>query len=185
MIKPIFIHIPKAGGSSIQNIVRKYNRELPKCLHKDVKYYPKKRRDACFVFSFTRNPYDRLLSAYMYLTRGYGNKGDQNFGKTIASDFKGFVKNQLSDNITWLHFKPMIFWLNDDIDFIGKIENYEKDFKYICDQIGIRQQQLPHKNKSDHKHYAEYYDDETREIVTEIYRDDIEYFGYEYEHKKC
>ena len=180
MKKPIFIHIPKAGGSSIGNIIKKYNEDLDTCLHKCVSCYSKEYRDSCFVFSFTRNPYDRLLSAHKYLTKGLGNSSDVKFGKTLSSDFKHFVKNQLNDNINWLHFKPMVYWLNDDIDFIGTMENYKNDFKIVCDKTGIPQQEPPHTNKSEHKHYTKYYDDETREIVAKKYARDIEYFGYEF-----
>ena len=93
MKKPLFIHIPKAGGTSILSIVKQYNRDLPPCLHRPVTFYSEEERNSCFVFSFTRNPYDRLLSSHQYLTGGFGNPFNIKFGKTLSADFKNFVKN--------------------------------------------------------------------------------------------
>ena len=123
-----------------------------------------------FVFAFVRNPWDRLLSFYLFKKHNAFNK--------IAQDmtFKYFL---LSNSVQHLDQYSYIDGFGD-FSFVGRFENLQQDFNIVCDKIGIPRQQLPHKNKTNHKHYSEYYDDETKKIVAEKYAKDIEYFGYKF-----
>lgn len=65
------------------------------------------------------------------------------------------------------------------MDFIGKMENIEADFAHVCEHLGIRNT-LRHLNKSEHRDYRSYYNEETKALVARTFRDDIETFGYSF-----
>jgi len=184
--KFIFIHIPKTGGLSLktefldrQNLPNEvYGR------HKRPASYYKNNKNH-FKFTFVRNPWDRFVSCYFYFKKYGRRRGFDKLTGEIINRYSNFNEfclglNEALPNIKSWHFKQMSFWIDSPIDFIGRFENFQEDFNTICDKIGIPQRALPHKNKSKHKHYTEYYDDETREIVAEKYAQDIEYFGYKF-----
>jgi hypothetical protein len=144
--------------------------------------------DGYFKFTFVRNPYDRIVSNWNYKKKSKHmwekyKKGDHEHYLECVKLFKKF-KN-LKQYVGSLHVHPCYDWVCDEtgnnlLDFIGRTENFQEDFDIVCDKIKIPQQQLPHKNSSNHKHYTEYYDEETKQIVAEKYAKDIEYFGYEF-----
>jgi len=177
-MKPVYIHIPKTGGSSVRQITLKYNPAQKNHWHTRVSHYKHLLRSTHFFFTVTRNPYDRLVSAYTYLRKGGDNKDDLAKGKTLPPDFKTFVFESLKSNLQWWHFRPMTFYVNGDVDFLGRFENINEDFKHVCEQCSIPVSELPHLNKTEHDHYMEYYDDDTIDYVKSVYQRDFDTFGY-------
>lgn len=178
--KFIFIHPNKCGGNSIEYFFQGYLKVDHTCLRGYQGKYPDQYNDY-FKFGFSRNPFDRLVSVYHGRVQGKLMDPDTTL---VKHPFRDSVK--LGEKGVMKYCRPMTgYWFtnkNKDVamDFIGRFENYQEDFNTVCDKIGIPRHKLPHKNKSKHKHYTEYYDDETREIVAERYAKDIEYFGYKF-----
>ena len=131
--------------------------------------------DSYYKFGFVRNPWARAISAYKYAVKWHQSRDSYNQYPEFAT-FKRWI---LSIKRPFHKYGEQYAYVKG-CDFIGKLENIQRDFDIVCDKIGIPRQQLPHKNKTNHKHYTEYYDDETKEIVAEKYAKDIEYFGYEF-----
>jgi chondroitin 4-sulfotransferase 11 len=142
-----------------------------------------------FKFTIVRNPWDRLVSCWKNKIEAkrvetrkfyYDVLG---FDNPIGLTFENFVKCLNVDKLLYAdeHWMPLHSMIElNSVDFIGRFENLQEDFNTICDKIGIPRQELPHKNKTKHKHYTEYYDSETKQIVAEKYAKDIEYFNYKF-----
>ena len=199
--KFIFIHIPKCGGTSIKFLFQNGSTmitgwdenkkvHLQHCTMLQLKQFYKIEVDKYFTFTFTRNPWDKAVSDYKSLLRSHSPFRDI-FKNTTLKDYllcrNGYEQINHLDNALGRkdHFRSQYEYIINEhrkpiIDYVGKFENLQEDFNIVCDKIGIPQQKLPHRNKTNHKHYTEYYDDETREIVAQKYARDIEYFGYEF-----
>ena len=188
--KCIFVHIPRTGGSSIEKTLcgQDWGRVEKKTKHliaSTAKKIYAQYWNEYFKFSFVRNPWDRMVSMARY-PKYSGVRLKEN-----SINFNRYLKNfpslevdprSESKNDNFKPSKGSVYLniLNKELNFIGKFENLQEDFNTVCDKIGIPRQQLLHENPSRHKHYAKYYDDETRQIVAEKYAKDIEYFGYKF-----
>ena len=187
--KFIYIHIPKTGGSSVEKCLLENDgvevmsrlRFMPKDIrekyligsfggnhHFPLDKFEKKFQEQYFCFTFVRNPFSRAVSEFLWLKKEC---------KITFETFKIFAKQ--GSPIPW-HKESQYSFINKNIDFVGRFEKLQEDFSIACDKIGISSLELPHKNKTKHKHYTEYYDDETREIIAEKYAKDIEHFGYKF-----
>lgn len=185
--KFVFIHIPKTAGTSIESLFinNAHIKDVPG-KHNMVSDIGSEFLKKYFTFTFVRNPWDRMVSYYNFrLKRSFDmyNHGDsfKEWIRFLCSDEVQNIKAYQFNLAIKSQYEFLVSKSNEiSVDFIGRFENFQEDFNTICDKIGMPQQKLPHKNATNHKHYTEYYDDESREIVAEKYAKDIEYFNYEF-----
>lgn len=176
--KFLFIQVPKTATSSIHNVLGShmecdYTKISRHAKYSEVsEFYPESK--SYFKFSFIRNPWDRLLSFYFFKKT---NKAKQKIPDNLL--FKDFLLTALISGQTALNQKSYINGFDENC-FIGRFENLQDDFDKICDAIGIPRSKLPLANATKHNHYTEYYDNETRRLVSEQYAKDIEYFNYKF-----
>ena len=136
-----------------------------------------------FKFTIVRNPWARVFSWYMNVMRDERHLSSLGVSRDVS--FQEFL---LKCRSNWA-LRTQMHWLKDfggqlPFDYIARFESLEADFRILCDRLGCAEQiQLPHRIKGTGEDYRNYYDAETREIVADRYREEIEYFEYSYENR--
>jgi len=128
-----------------------------------------------FSFAFIRNPWDRFVSSYNYLSQKKNDEYEQ-----YIKPFKSFKDFVLNGSIEGLHFRPQTYWIDRQVDFIGRFENLQSHFDGLCKNIGLQPTTLKKKNETSHKHYSEYYDKDSMDAVADKYSDDVQLLGYKF-----
>lgn len=225
--KIIFVHIPKTGGGTIEKTLGIYGKDNNGNLNPDLsllygKYENKflqhltiseirkiniKDFDTYKKVSFVRNPYDKIVSEYLWRVQMYG-KRKLEFKEYIIEEVvprknninkfvKNFYKNENIVHYLDPHYINQVDYLFHNkvlaVDEIGKFENFVGDFKRI---FNIKPNNIKiHKSKIDYtyylikkllpkflanKMYRKYYDYETRELITKEYDEDLKTFNYKF-----
>jgi hypothetical protein len=125
-----------------------------------------------FIFSVTRNPWDKFLSASKYL------------GIPLSKLIENWSTYQEVDQVR-VHTRPINFYTHykgrQFVDRICRFETLQADMNLVCDRLGIARSRLPFVNATRHGHYSKYYNEDAIEFVRSVYELDIKYFGYEFE----
>ncbi len=209
--KFLFVHIAKTGGTSIRAALNPYRFKDPHFIPRFIcsklsslfdhrlgvkiprhakavtalEMLPRELYDSLFKFAFVRNPWDLQVSSYHHIRRERPHliKHIENFEEFLEWKFDPQRPYQYiidtsitlqSDYVIDLHGRIIV-------DFIGRYERLEKDFKEVCRRIGIKPPELPHRRKaSNRRPYQEYYNEKTKSLVRDYFSRDIELFGYEF-----
>ena len=194
--KFIFIHIPKTAGRSIEEAVLDETCQLLRrewdvarvphaplnhlTLQELVDYgiLTPAQLKSYFKFCFVRTPWDRLISEIFchWMKPWFSDLAvDQRIRLACewATTTTG-IGNHLRLQQEFVHADGL------QMDFIGRFEHLEEDFGQICRLLGI-EVALPHLNRSVHRPYQEYYNEETQALTAATYRRDIDAFHYTFE----
>jgi hypothetical protein len=183
----IFIHIPKAAGTSIaKTLFGQGSRHVP---YFEYERANRRKFNRYFKFTFVRNPWDRLVSTFFFMKHGGINEMDRQWAEENLAqyeDFRTFVHEWVNEeNIwSWAHFKPQHYFICDEslnlkMDFVGRFENIDEDFATVAARLN-HVGGLAKANKGEHKPFEEYYTPAMRDIVAQVYRSDIDVFGYQF-----
>jgi hypothetical protein len=218
--KILYLAIPKCGSTTIRTALAAMIGEIPRCCEhvhlrrqsilKSPKqvgastFYRLVKDESALRFSFVRNPYDRLVSAwadkfqnkplvpgddivgaYLRKQQAMNLALPKNADQTLSfADFVHFVA-ATADNPTDMHWRPQHDLLNlpgVSFDFIGRLETFSRDFARVIEHARADQSLAAaadaHLNKSQRRDWRDYYTSALAHQVYRIYERDFDRLAY-------
>ena len=191
--KIVFVHVPKAAGTSINKAL--YGRTLGHYTALQIKSAFPNLYENAFVFSLGRNPWSQVLSAYRFAKQGATDSmGISNPSYYQRYEFRSFE----SFLFEWLVFqdlkeidfvfRPQYSFLCGDgnydviVDYVGKVENIveaaSKIKEFTGRSIKLNRENVTRGKVEYQKHYK---DNDSVNVIRDIYANDIEIFGYSFD----
>lgn len=217
----IFIHIPRTAGTSILKTLIDEKAIQRASSHFVLDHFPRPDYEIDeFLFTFVRNPFDRLVSIYYWLTDYLHRHDKNNYRKTTnvykfnTTFYDWFYWRYIDGNHNWFvdyektkawrkvlptsnlmtaslnhyasfGYEPQVSFITNnstnkiEADFVGRFENINEDWNKLKNILNFKSD-LQHVNKSTIKNYRDYYTEDMKKIVFDIYRQDFECFNYDW-----
>lgn len=182
--KFLWYRVAKVGTRTILHHFKTHNVSLDVEHASAMRYMPKLYTEY-FKFAFVRNPWDRLVSCWV--DKVLDGKGSifnfREWDLTRMNQFENFVEfaSRLDLKTCDRHLRLQCELLDlNNVDYLGRLETFANDFVSICNHLGIKCEEIISCNVSKRKPYPDYYTDKLRDKVFQMYRKDIQMFGYEF-----
>jgi Sulfotransferase family len=193
-----FVQIPKNAGTSIGSWLKEnrgtssYQEWYNHPTHSRI-YSPDN-----FSFTVIRNPWDRMVSMYFFIKNWTSpdpsvTNSDEirqfiykinNFNQFPS--FEVWLKNiknfKLPHWIQWRPIDPQLSWLNVPVNHVIRYENLKQDFQKIQEMFNVYTElpELLVTKGITRTDYKDYYNSETKQIVLDYFKEDIEKWQYEF-----
>jgi hypothetical protein len=188
--KSIFIHVPKAAGTSIARAIYGMNVGHRKAI--DYCNVSAKEFNTHFSFAFVRNPWDRAVSAYNFVKQS-GTEYVQpipnaTYQSEVFESFDRFVLEWLVNadlSKEDVVFEPQYKYICNKkgtiiVDHIEKVENMENGILFLQEKLDVEIKIANLNQSTRKKDFRSYYNEETKKAIAEIYKKDIELFNYSF-----
>jgi hypothetical protein len=187
----LFIHIPKAAGTSVTNVL--YGRRIGHfTLAQYLLYLNNQFSDSIYTFTVVRNPITRIYSAWKFARLGGTEEGAvnnfQKYQQELFATFDSFVMNWLQYqnlNTCEILFRTQCHFVNIpnsekemsmEVFYFEKLQELELR---LSEKLG-KKILFPHKNVVGEKLELTKFNPETIKKLCELYSCDFEKFGYPY-----
>jgi len=199
-----FVDIPRTSSSSIKSGLtdafgreygKSYDRESgarSKLVVEDHTPALKVRRllgdelwEQLFTFSFVRNPWDRFYSLYCFRRATKCLAENLSFYEYVEKLEEFRFRDRDSPFSRHEYHLPMLDYLKDHednlvIQRVFRFEERESSLKELSERVGIALKFSKKEVLSESGRYRKVYDSRTKDIVARFYKDDIEYFEYDF-----
>jgi hypothetical protein len=190
-----FIHIPKNGGNSVREALKKRGDvSLSSPFHyRYIEVADKVGRNLQF-FCIVRNPWSRTASRFVFGKQNARKwpSGDPRKSYLEKASFEDFVRDRKVFDIPEHPGQPWMGPLSSWLNHLEWIQDEEK--KVVCDCLRLEHLnedisayfgddiELPRKNATKETYdYRRMYSDRLVEIVASTFKEDIRYFGFTFE----
>lgn len=198
----LFVHVPKAAGSSITAALRPYslpaNRTLPRRMSShfpfaedarsvylrthDTALHAKKKLGvkvfgSLLKFAVVRDPYTHAASLYSYRRQDPKHRHHTQISSMTFVEFLEHMEAAIRK------FDQSMFLVDRSgaiiVDRILKFENLTQDFGKICSDLDIPEIELPFSNVTKKMNSDTFLCDRSRALIERIYKRDFTNFDYE------
>jgi hypothetical protein len=129
-----------------------------------------------FKFAFVRNPFDRFVSYCAFMTRQSGefDRAPQQVMRHVLFQLRPMQHILFQPQYT------LLVGADGKLlsDCVGRVEEMQESYDAICVRIGIPSRPLEQVNSTRRGDYRQYYDQPLIDGVSDLYRRDLDLFGY-------